>query len=102
MKRSIYLPKGDGMRSVFATITLIFAFASAAFADAPPANTTWKNTRGSILEITAVDGAGVITGKFTNNAVGTLCLATPYDIVGHDLKKGFFFGVAFPAPCYTI
>jgi Avidin family len=67
-----------------------------------PAPSTWKNQRGSILEITSVDPTGVIKGKFTNNAPNTKCLGTIFDIVGHTLKNGqIFFGVTF-TPCNTI
>lgn len=81
---------------------LAIGWAAAAEAQAPPAPSQWKNTRGSILEISSVDANGAITGKFTNNASGTLCIGTPFDIVGKALKTGFFFGVTFSSPCNTI
>jgi hypothetical protein len=89
------------MRYLVAAIVISFA-SSSIQAGAPAANTTWKNQRGSILQITSVDATGVITGKYTNNADGYQCKGVPYDIVGHDLTTGFFFGVSFPLPCNTI
>lgn len=88
------------LRSVI--VAALFACLSwqVAFAQSPPAPSRWKNDRGSILEITSVDAQGAIKGQFTNNAAGYKCIGTPYDIVGHSLKTGFFFATTFP-PCYS-
>jgi hypothetical protein len=79
---------------IFIAAAFLAGSISNASAQGIPASSTWKNQRGSILEITSVDSStGVITGKFTNNAPNTLCIGTPYDIVGHTLKNGgVFFG----------
>ena len=89
------------MLRIIAGTILTTAVASAVAAQSPPTPSRWTNQRGSILEITSVDPEGVITGKFTNNVAGTDCRGTPYDIVGHTLKTGFFFGVTFAA-CSSI
>jgi hypothetical protein len=94
---------GRGTMRFLIAIAILVGLVSTASAQSIPAPSKWMNQRTSILEIQSVDGNGVITGKFTNNAPNTLCMGTTYDIVGHTLQNGrVFFGVTFPAPCHTI
>ena len=84
-------------------VSILLGLISTASAQGIAAPSKWINQRTSVLEILSVDGNGVITGKFTNNAPNTLCMGVPLDIVGHTLKNNrVFFGVTFPAPCHTI
>ena len=89
------------MRSVIAGFVVSIALVTTASAQTVPAPSVWINQRTSELDIASVDAAGVITGKFTNNAAGFKCQGTPIDIVGHTSKDGLFFGVTFAA-CNSI
>jgi hypothetical protein len=69
------------LRIVGVLVIALCTLATSAFAQGlTPA--VWKNQRGSILKVLAVDPSGAFKGVYVNNAVGFHCQGTPYDVNG--------------------
>jgi hypothetical protein len=91
-----------------------FLFYMSSSSEIPSATTisvssTWKNQRGSVLEITDVSPDGTFQGTFVNNAPGSLCIGTPYAVKGSaDAPTGSvrfevsFTGDASVENCFTV
>jgi hypothetical protein len=84
-----------GARSFLAAVAAILVFATTALADTLPAPSSWKNQRGSVLNITSVDASGSIQGDFTNNADGFDCKGISYPVSGKTGSRGLWFVVTF-------
>jgi hypothetical protein len=80
-----------------AALLALFAFvltAAAATAQEIPAGSSWKNRRGSILTIVAIDARGAFTGTFENKAPGFGC-QDKFDAAGTISKTHVVFYVTF-------
>jgi hypothetical protein len=76
---------------------LLFAAATAS-AQVPPAPSTWKNDKGSILNVWSVTG-DVVLGQFINQAQGFECQGIPYPAAGRVQYNGKLFFVVTFAKC---
>jgi Avidin family len=92
--------KLDISKCLLAVPVSLLLLVTSALADTLPAPSSWKNQRGSELDVWAVSG-GAIQGEFTNNAAGFECQGIPYPAVGHETASGFFFVVTF-AKCNSL
>jgi hypothetical protein len=55
------------------------------------APSVWKNQRGSVMKILALDPSGAFKGVYINYAAGFQCQGTPYDVNGrvHGTRIAF-------------
>ena len=89
------------MFRIAASFLFCVCLSISATAQSLPSPSTWRNQRGSVLAIEAVDSAGVFKGKFTNSAAGFQCQGKPYDASGRITGSRLFFVVTF-TECNTV
>jgi hypothetical protein len=82
------------LRTVFAFVAVVATCVVAA-AQELPASSTWKNQRGSELNVTAVDATGKFTGTYVNHAAGFACQDEPFDVSGHAWSHRVVFSVVW-------
>lgn len=87
-------------RAIYGVLIFI-AGGSLAWAQNLPAPSTWVNQRNSVLSITSVDSDMKIHGNYINNATGTECIGTPFDVSGKINRNSVRFAVNFTG-CDTV
>lgn len=75
-------------------ISAVVVTLTAASADSLPAPSSWKNQRGSQLNVWSVTN-GQIQGEFINNAAGFECQGIPYPATGQVSPNSIYFVVTF-------
>lgn len=80
------------MRRFLLAVMVLLGAQVAAFAQGLPANSLWKNQRGSTLEVFSVNP---LYGQFINNAAGFQCKGTPYPATGTVQGQAVTFAVTF-------
>ncbi len=65
-----------------AALSLIVASSAAAYAQAVPVPSHWKDGQGSEISLFTIDAKGNFTGKLTTRTPGFACANFPFDVSG--------------------
>ncbi len=82
-------------------LALLLTGGASASAQDLTAPSTWTGQRASVLSISAVDSSGNIKGTYLNNAAGTDCINSAYDVGGKLSGDTIVFYVTF-SDCNTV